>query len=553
MNSKLKNIRIADWVFPAASVFVLLLTCIASATRVRFWFDELLSYYLLSDPSFSHMLRAQYDLINTTPPLYFILTWPLAQIFGAGELPLRVFSSIGICTALLLTWHLLRRLYGQWPAAVAVTICFLSSHTIRYQNMEGRFYGLFLAEIAAAVSLAVFTSVERPVRWRWLIAVAVVHGMLVTTHYFGFIYSGAILTAMFFSRLHEPRQWIRCGAAVLTGWLAFIPCLPMFFHHLEFNKPHGWIERPTVGDLTELLTADLKSTLIAAAVVLGLAAFIRTISPRNPAAPTFRDQPELFAARRAAAITMLMLVLVPIAVWTKSRISAPLFVSRYFLSDVLVWSFLCAYCLHVVLNRGDAAAATSDNLRRATVLRRAPRAVLAIMAATYILLPTVKNIQLLRAGQVHKKTFFSNEMMLALEKYHLPIVSEDVLSLLPLSFYSEPTTELLTIVDRPAAIDPDAGHGANTNNQIAMALKRHYPDLPIVSTQELLDGYGSFIVIDESWLKWFELRLEDHPDFECKPLLDAIPEPNPVGIEIYLVQKRDQQSLSQSPRVWRRR
>jgi uncharacterized membrane protein len=553
MNSKLKTIRAGEWIFPAAAVFALLVMCIASATRVRFWFDELLSYYLLSDPSFSHMLGAQYDLINTTPPLYFILTWPLAQIFGAGELPLRVFSSIGIGAALVLTWHLLRRLFGNWPAAVAVTICFLSSHTIRYQNMEGRFYGLFLAEIAAAVSLAVFTSVGRPVRRRWLIAIAVVHAMLVTTHYFGFLYSGAILTAMFFSRRHESRQWIRCTAAVLTGWLAFIPCLPMFFHHLEFNKPHGWIERPTVGDLMELLTADLKSTLIAAAVVLGLAAVIRISSQRIPALPTGRAQPELAVARRTAAITMLMLVLVPIAVWTKSRFSAPLFVSRYFLSDVLVWSFVCAYCLHAVLSRGDMAAATTDNPRRAAALRRGPRTVLAVMAAMYVLLPTVKNIHQLRTGQVHKKMFFSDEMMLDLAKYHLPIVSEDVMSLLPRNFYSEGNTELLTIIDRPAAIDPEAGHGANTNNQIATALKRHYPDLPILTTRELLDGYTTFIVIDESWLRWFELRMEDHPEFECKLLNIAIPEPNPGQIEVYLVQKRDAESLSQSPRAWRRR
>ena len=364
----------------------------------------------------------------------------MAQIFGAGELPLRLFSSIGICTALLLTWHLLRRLFGNWPAAVAVTICFLSSHTIRYQNMEGRFYGLFLAEIAAAVSLAVFTSTQRPVRWRWLIAIAVVHAMLVTTHYFGFIYSGAILTAMFFSRRHELRQWIRCGAAVLVGWLAFIPCLPMFFHHLEFNKPYGWIERPTVADLTELLTTDLKSTLIAAAVVLGLGSRDpHEFATYVPALPTGR-RPARVGGRSsyrgdhdADAGVGADCRLDQVAI-----LGTTCLCSRYFLSDVLVWSFVCAYCLHAVLTRGDAAAAATENPPRATAWRNGPRAVLTVLAAMYVLVPTMRNFYLLRTDQVHKKSFFPSEMMLALEQYHLPIVSEDVLSLLPQSFYSAP-------------------------------------------------------------------------------------------------------------------
>ena len=43
---------------PFLAVVTLTATCVMSAFYVPFWFDELLSYYLLSDPSLGHMLSA---------------------------------------------------------------------------------------------------------------------------------------------------------------------------------------------------------------------------------------------------------------------------------------------------------------------------------------------------------------------------------------------------------------------------------------------------------------------------------------------------------------
>src|SRR5262245_13657123 len=113
-----------EFATPTAAVIALTSMCVMSAFFLPFWFDELLTHYVVNDHSFSHMLAATGDLVNASPPLYFIVTWPLAQVFGATELPLRVYSSLGISAALLVTWSLLRRLYGAWPAAVAVAVAF---------------------------------------------------------------------------------------------------------------------------------------------------------------------------------------------------------------------------------------------------------------------------------------------------------------------------------------------------------------------------------------------------------------------------------------------
>src|SRR5262245_65670489 len=111
-----------EFATPTAAVIALTSMCVMSAFFLPFWFDELLTHYVVNDHSFSHMLRATGDLVNASPPLYFIVTWPLAQVLGAGELPLRLYSSLGVSAALVLPWSLLRRQYWALPGAVAVEV-----------------------------------------------------------------------------------------------------------------------------------------------------------------------------------------------------------------------------------------------------------------------------------------------------------------------------------------------------------------------------------------------------------------------------------------------
>ena len=273
--------RPREFLTPLVAIFVLTASCIASTYYLPFWFDELLTHYVVSDPSFSHMLGAESDLINTTPPLYFIVVWPLAQIFGASELPLRLFSSFAISAALVMTWHLLRRLYGTRPASVAVVVGFLGSTAVWYQNMEARMYGMFLAEIAVAVLLAVQVMSSHSIRWYWLAGNSAIHGAIVTTHYFGILYSGAILAATFVMLLKRRPILIRWVASVLIGWLAFVPCIPIFVHHLEFSKPHGWIPPPTITDFAKVVGGDIFFTFPAAVAIMGCLFVIRLLSGKR--------------------------------------------------------------------------------------------------------------------------------------------------------------------------------------------------------------------------------------------------------------------------------
>ena len=130
-----KNIFIQgkwEYVVPALAITSLVISCIIISSKKFFWNDELYSYYFLADQSFTHMLGAFHDKINNTPPLYFLLGWLWARVFGSTELSLRLFSSLGMCIACVTVWITLRRTYSFWSASIGVLSIFCTSSLILY-------------------------------------------------------------------------------------------------------------------------------------------------------------------------------------------------------------------------------------------------------------------------------------------------------------------------------------------------------------------------------------------------------------------------------------
>src|SRR4051794_3097762 len=105
MKSK-TNLQYSRWEYiaPALGIVSLLIACISMSAKRYFWNDELYSYYLLSEPSFTKMIIAFHDKINNTPILYFFTGWVWDKIFGSTELSYRLYSSLGMCVALATVW-----------------------------------------------------------------------------------------------------------------------------------------------------------------------------------------------------------------------------------------------------------------------------------------------------------------------------------------------------------------------------------------------------------------------------------------------------------------
>jgi hypothetical protein len=122
-----------------------------------------------------------------------------------------------------------------------------------------------------------------------------------------------------------------------------------------------------------------------------------------------------------------------------------------------------------------------------------------------------------------------------------------------LNYYSHPGEQYFCILDRAAALDSEADRGANTLDQIGSSLKRHYPDLPLITTQELLNQYDRFIVCDVDWLRWYERTIEDHDEFQCETLSVESPSAAAIGIRLVLVHNLKPPKLTSASQNWRRR
>lgn len=540
--------RLFDFSGPAMAIVALVLMCGVSVRYVPFWYDELLTHILVSDPSFTHMLGAQADLINSAPPLYFILTWPVAQVFGSSEFVLRIWSSLGIFAAMVLTWCLLQRLYGAWPASSAVVVGFFSSAMVLYQNMEARCYGLFLAEIALATLLGVLLVSRRPASKKLLAANAVTHAALVTTHYFGFFYSGVIIIALGLRLYGQPRQLVRGVASVLIGWLAFIPCVPILICHMEFNHPHGWIDVPDFKDLRKLIHEDVGSAWPAALVVLGMTATIGWYGRRRRGnsgltsaggvdSPSIAPDADCRAERRTLAAIMFGYLLIPPSVWILSQFAPPVFLPRYFIGDALISCFVFAQLTFWML---EAVRRLQRDLpeKVSGALYWLPQFCLALLAIGYIGYPTTRLIQQMSLGQYQKIKGVPYQPV-AIADVQLPIVFENSGEFLPRYHYRSPSQNLICVIDRDAAIDPKASRRANNLDQIATALKRHYPELPIYTTAELLARYDRFIVLKVEWLVWFERNIDGRENLWWRNVMSQCDDLRSRGVSPILVSRID--------------
>lgn len=102
-----------EYLVPLLATVSLIIACAIASDKKPFWNDELLSFFLISDPSFTHLMGAWGDTFNQAPPLYFLLGWLWAKVFNTTDLSLRLFSSLSICVVFTLVWITLWRIQNN--------------------------------------------------------------------------------------------------------------------------------------------------------------------------------------------------------------------------------------------------------------------------------------------------------------------------------------------------------------------------------------------------------------------------------------------------------
>jgi hypothetical protein len=477
-----------------------------------FWADELLTWYPVS-ARFGAMLSSTTDTINAAPPLYFILTWVWVHLFGNSELALRLPSALALGAAILIMFYVLRRAYGVVAATLAVAIAFVfCDPALLAQATFARFHTLIIAEVAVAILLY-----QRMMAWqgkvpvRLLAANCGIHACLVMTHYFGPLYSGAVLGAVLLTGLIRRFNPLRAAASIVLGWTIFLLWIPAFLRHREMGKSSFWIAIPDAAILRQYyghyFTSDFWSVT---ATGLGLVFLAGVGLALAGGGGWWKLLSRIFSIRRRE-LPLLMLVpgigAIPLfAYFVSTRPgSASFFLDRYMHSGALGWAIVCAHLIHRAFAPGS--------LGRYFRLRKA---VAMVQAAGVAAALCWGGFDLIRQ-RYNSEPKIEYEDILVGMPYYDKIVVEHIHEYLRQNFYSTAPERYRFVVDEEVGVKE--GGGGAANHQIMAGLKRNFPVsfAGVVANEEFLSTTPSFWVKRNAAMRWWSLRIEHNPLFSSEP------------------------------------
>jgi 4-amino-4-deoxy-L-arabinose transferase-like glycosyltransferase len=151
----------------------------ATIAHQSFWFDEAQAAHEMQR-SFGGML-ALWSSNEPNPPLFFVIAWPWAKLFGTGEAGLRSLSAVAGVLTVPITWLAGRELISSRAGLVGAALATFSPFMIWY-SQEAREY--MLLTMLCAASIWRFARVLRAPSSRNLGWWAVVAALALATQYF---------------------------------------------------------------------------------------------------------------------------------------------------------------------------------------------------------------------------------------------------------------------------------------------------------------------------------------------------------------------------------
>jgi uncharacterized membrane protein len=193
------------------------------------WFDEAQAVHEVQ-LSFGAMLHA-WSASEPNPPLYFVIAWPWARVFGSGPAAVRALSAVCGTATVPLVYGAGRELVSRQAGRFAALLAALSPFLIWY-SQEAREYMLLTALSAASVlcfARAWHGRGRRPLAW-W----SVIAALALLTQYFALFLIGAEALAL---------AWrLRSRALATALALAIVVELALIPHLLDhISHPSQWI------------------------------------------------------------------------------------------------------------------------------------------------------------------------------------------------------------------------------------------------------------------------------------------------------------------------
>jgi len=500
-----------EYVIPFLASVSLLISCIIVSSKKYYWNDELYSYFLLADPSFSHMWGSFQDKINNTPSVYFVLGWLWVQLFSASELSLRLFSSIGFVASLWITWFALRRYFSVVATAIGVLLPYCASTLVLYQNSEARMYGLYLT--VCALGLLLYDRInqtENPGRFLW-IANATIHAAFIHTHLHGIFFSGALLVAFLVNDYYHNRFRISVYLSIFLGWLTFLLYLPTFLVQADAGYPRTWLYLPSWRDLASTLTlfeygsrqwltplpfnakAWVKLAGVVVAVGVSLWLLIPQLRRKSAAIPSRTG----VRREKSGVVSLLFLAyaylaVIP-AVWLISYLIKPVFMDRYLMPVLFSWTIILPFLVeNSIAVLRNSVAQKANGLDQFVVVKAGPVFITLLIAfLLYRPIAYAKNRYTeLMPGWADSQCEYTN----------LPIVFNYSNDFLKRLYYRTDRDRYFFVQHWPSAVDTTSGLFPPQEYKHLEALKRRYPDFfknQIIQSDEFLKKHERFLVITQ--------------------------------------------------------
>jgi len=208
---------------PSRSVQLLAgITVAAAALRFStldvqsYWFDEATTVHLVR-MDLGGMLGAIPDS-ESTPPVYYVVAWLWAKVFGVGEFGLRSLSALIGTVSVPVVYALAKRAVSERAGVAAAALAAFNPLLVWY-SQEARAYALLVLLCAIATLLAIDAR-ERP-RTRTTAMWAVVAALALGTHYFAIFVVGPL--AVWLLRSRRDRATTGAVAAVGVAGIALLP------------------------------------------------------------------------------------------------------------------------------------------------------------------------------------------------------------------------------------------------------------------------------------------------------------------------------------------
>jgi mannosyltransferase len=223
-----KRVPVEVWIVGGAVLAAALIRFVTISSQ-SFWTDEALTAYEAHLP-FGAMVHTVLR-VETSPPLYFVVIWVWAHIFGTTEVALRSLSALAGIALVPIAYLSARELISKWAGVIAAAFVTVNPFLIWY-SQEARAY--MLLALLTGASFLWFVRARRDPSTRNLAWWAIWSSLALMTHFFaGFVIAPEALLLLWVSR---TRAVLLAVATVAAAQAAVAP-----IGLIDSTHGTGWI------------------------------------------------------------------------------------------------------------------------------------------------------------------------------------------------------------------------------------------------------------------------------------------------------------------------